>query len=264
MGRGFSLRLEIVSIPQSGFIACKDSDRMSLPLRLLRFFLTIFLRLSMALVPLCSLFFIPFFVTLYSSMKVVLLNGSPHRQGKVAQLLMAMQEEAERQGMQTRLIQVSDLKVQPCCGCMQCRSLRRCVLPVDDAQQVLQALKEADALVIGAPCYWANMPGSLKVLFDRLVYGLMDDSAGRLPRPLHRGKRALLVVTASTPYPFNFLFDQTSGTLRSLRAVLKWSGFRVVGQLVRSGTKAHPQLRERDLAAARQIVGRLKRRFVWF
>lgn len=197
-------------------------------------------------------------------MKVVLLNGSPHRQGKVAQLLMAMQEEAERQGMQTRLIQVSDLNVQPCCGCMQCRSLRHCVLPVDDAQQVLQALKEADALVIGAPCYWANMPGSLKVLFDRLVYGLMDDSVGCLPRPLHQGKRALLVVTASTPYPFNFLFDQTSGTLRSLRAVLKWSGFRVVGQLVRSGTKAHPQLRERDLAAARQIVGRLKRRFVWF
>ena len=66
-------------------------------------------------------------------------------------------------GAETVYIDVPRLQVHPCIGCMKCRSSLKCCLPKDGAQRVLQSMKEADAVIIGAPCYWGNMPGEVKV-----------------------------------------------------------------------------------------------------
>ena len=168
----------------------------------------------------------------------------------VCWMLEAMGQEAGARGAQVFCETVSRLHVRPCTGCMQCRAARQCVLPADDAQRVLELMRESDVLVIGSPCYWGNMPGTLKVLFDRLVYGLMGES---LPRPLHKGKRAILLTTCTTPWPFNVWFRQSRGTVRALREILKWSGFKIVRSVERGGTKTRP-LTERDLERCRRAV----------
>ena len=111
-------------------------------------------------------------------------------------------------------------------------------------------------LLIGSPCYWGNMPGTLKVLFDRMVYGLMGESPRGMPRPLHKGKRAILITACTTPWPFNVWFRQSRGTVRALREILRWSGFRVVKSIERGGTKTRP-LTERDLEKCRRAVRKL-------
>ena len=135
-------------------------------------------------------------------MKILILNASPRPEGNIAHMLGAMREEAVRGGAEVCYEVVSRLHVRPCTGCMKCRSSRQCVLPADDAQRVLSLVAESDVLIVGAPCYWGNMPGTLKVLFDRMVYGLMGESTRGLPRPLHKGKRAILLTTCTTPWPF--------------------------------------------------------------
>ena len=67
---------------------------------------------------------------------------------------------------------------------------------------------KADAIVIGAPCFWGNIPGQLKLLFDRIVYGMMRDTP-RFPEPLMRGKKAVFISTCTTPWPFNILMNQS-------------------------------------------------------
>lgn len=136
-------------------------------------------------------------------MNVLILNASPRPKGNISRMLGAMEEEAVKAGMQVMSVRVSDLHVVPCKGCMVCRTKQACVLPEDDAQRVLQLIGACDVLVIGAPCYWGNMPGTLKVLFDRLVYGMMGESLQGIPQPLHKGKRAMLLSTCTTPFPFN-------------------------------------------------------------
>ena len=121
---------------------------------------------------------------------------------------------------------------------------------------MLSLIGAADVLVVGSPCYWGNMPGTLKVLFDRIVYGLMGESPHGMPLPLHKGKRAILVTACTTPWPFNIWFRQSRGTVRALREILKWSGFRIVRSIERGGTKTHP-LTERDLERCRRAVRRL-------
>ena len=132
-------------------------------------------------------------------MKVLLINGSPREQGNVSRMLSLIESEAKRLGVEVYSIRVANLQVRPCIGCMKCRASLACIFPEDDAQRTLALLQEADALVVGAPCYWGNMPGQLKVLFDRMVYGMMGESPRGIPLPLHKGKKAILVSTCTTP-----------------------------------------------------------------
>lgn len=189
-------------------------------------------------------------------MNVLILNASPRVKGNISRLLDAMREEALENGMQARSVRVSELRVHPCTGCMACRTRKACVLPEDDAQRVLRLIQACDVLVIGAPCYWGNMPGELKVLFDRLVYGMMGESVRGIPQPLHRGKRAILVSTSTTPYPFNILFHQTRGVIRALREILKWSGFKISATIEAGGTKRRP-VSEKVVERCRKVIRKL-------
>lgn len=190
-------------------------------------------------------------------MRILLINGSPRRHGNIASMLKAMQEELQDSGHHTDLLHIADLKVSPCTGCMKCRTAGRCILPEDDAQRALRLLAEADAVAIGSPCYWGNMSGQLKLLFDRMVYGLMRDNPRGLPHPLHKGKRTVILATSTTPPPFNILFNQTRGTVRALKEVLKYSGFHVVGTLQKGGTRKSPAPTEQELARCRRLARKL-------
>lgn len=190
-------------------------------------------------------------------MKILIINSSPRRQGNISKMLDLMKQEAESLEVETNYIRASELKVHPCIGCMKCRETLKCCLPEDDAQQVLHFIEEADALIIGAPCYWGNMPGTLKVLFDRMVYGMMGENSMGIPLPLHKGKKAIIVSTSTTPYPFNILYNQTRGVVKALKEILKWSGFKVVKAIERGGTRKHSGLSEKEMIRCKKIVHKL-------
>ena len=190
-------------------------------------------------------------------MKILIINGSPRKHGNITNILDTMQQEAEANGAKTEIIRTCDLQVHPCTGCMNCRSKLKCVLPEDDAQLVLQKIQQADALIIGAPCYWGNIPGELKVVFDRIVYGMMGESKKGYPTPLHKGKKAILVGTCTTIYPFNILFNQSRGVIKALKEILKWSGFKIAATVEKGGTKNGKGLTDRDIKRSRRAVRKI-------
>jgi hypothetical protein len=139
---------------------------------------------------------------------------------------------------QVEIVNVNDLKFSPCRGCMQCRKCGHCCLPEDDAHRVAEKIAACDVLVVAAPVYWGNMPGTLKTLFDRMVYALMSESRLGIPRPLHKGKDAYIITSCTTPFPFNFFCRQTSGMVAALKEILGTAGFKIKGKVVIPGTKA--------------------------
>ena len=148
-------------------------------------------------------------------MNVLILNASPRPKGNISRMLGAMEEEAVKAGMQVMSVRVSDLHVVPCKGCMVCRTKQACVLPEDDAQRVLQLIGACDVLVIGAPCYWGNMPGTLKVLFDRLVNGLC--CSARAPLLFH-----LMFFSARAVAPFVHCAKSSVGVALRSAPRSKW------------------------------------------
>ena len=120
-------------------------------------------------------------------MNILIINGSPRKKGLISQMLGIMQAEAEQRGDQVQMVYTNDLNIKPCIGCMACRTKLKCSIAEDDSQRVLKMLQDADAIIMGAPCYWGNIPGQMKLLFDRIVYGMMRDTP-RFPEPLMKGK----------------------------------------------------------------------------
>ena len=189
--------------------------------------------------------------------KILILNASPRKKGNIAQMVAEMSDEAKVQGAEVDVIDVQKLNVQPCMACMQCRAKGFCVLPDDDSQRVLQLIKECDAMVIAAPCYWGNIPGTLKLLFDRIVYGMMDESQRGFPKPLHKGKRCVLVSTSTTPWPFNILMHQSHGAIRALKEICWYSGFKTVAKIEKGGTRHNTMLSEKETMKCRKAVRKL-------
>ena len=115
-------------------------------------------------------------------MKLLVLNGSPKKKGTVATLLRAVAEGAA-QKHEVEWIDVYDLKMQPCLGCMKCRPDGECCLPEDDAHRVGRKIKEAGGLIVGTPTYWANMSSQLKMLLDRTVPAFISQKPNGIPIP---------------------------------------------------------------------------------
>lgn len=172
-------------------------------------------------------------------MKILVLNGSPRKKGNVAELLKKQTQIFLKKNPSAEIIweNVCDLNFNICHGCMACRSKGSCVFPEDDAHKIEREIKECDMLIVGTPVYWANMNGKLKCLFDRLVGVLMGESKHGIPIPLHKGKKAVIVTSCTTPFPFNYICGQSGGAVRAVNEVLKSSGFKVVKKINLSNTK---------------------------
>lgn len=189
-------------------------------------------------------------------MHLLIINGSPRKKGLISQMLRIFHEQASATGVEVTEVYANDLQIKPCMGCMACRSKQYCVLPEDDAQRVLALIQQADAIVIGAPCYWGNIPGQLKLLFDRIVYGMMRDTP-RFPEPLMQGKKAVFISTCTTPFPFNILMNQSRGAIRALREIGRFSGWKIVDTIERGGTATRPQLSPRDISKCHKAFRKL-------
>ena len=190
---------------------------------------------------------------------ILILNASPRRHGNISQMVEVMADECRQAGVEVQTVAVQQLDIRPCLGCMKCRAAHKCVLPEDDAQRVLKLIQQADALVVAAPCYWGNIPGTLKLLFDRIVYGMMDESEKGWPLPLHKGKRCVLVSTSTTPWPFNRIMHQSSGAIRAMKEVCRYSGLKTVATVEKGGTRHDTTLSEKDERRCRKAVRKLTR-----
>ena len=191
-------------------------------------------------------------------MNILIINASPRKTGNISQMLEVIEQEALNRGAEVNVVEVSKLTIRPCVACMTCRSTGKCVMPEDDAQRILRMIVACDAIVIGAPCYWGNIPGTLKLLFDRIVYGMMDESSMAVPIALHKGKKAVIVTASSTMWPFNIIMNQTRGVVRALKEILGWSGFKIVATVQKGGTFRHPEFTDADRNKCRKAARKLK------
>ena len=107
-------------------------------------------------------------------MKVVLINGSPHRKGNTFIALSEVAGALEKEGVQTEIIQLGIKAVQGCIACNKCAELGHCVFQDTLYNQVREALQEADGFVVGSPVYYAGPNGALCALLDRVFYSCSE------------------------------------------------------------------------------------------
>ena len=100
--------------------------------------------------------------------KVILLLGSPHRDGTTALALLEVKRTLEECGIEAEIIHIGSEHVG-CRACGGCKKLGRCVID-DMVNDVAEKLNEADGIVIGSPVYYASPNGGFMAFLDRLFY----------------------------------------------------------------------------------------------
>jgi multimeric flavodoxin WrbA len=116
-------------------------------------------------------------------MKALAINGS-HRKGKnTAALLALVLEELARGGVDTELLEVSDLHIDFCRSCNRCLRKTECSIRDDDMPMVGRKMLAADAIIIGSPVYFSNVTSRLKLFMDRtrwmhMAENLLDGKLG--------------------------------------------------------------------------------------
>ena len=102
-------------------------------------------------------------------MKVLLINGSPHKKGCTYTALCEVQSELEKAGIDSELVHIGSDPINGCTGCGGCFKTGRCVF--DDAvNRMLDLSDGADGFVFGSPVHYAGAAGKLVCLMDRMFY----------------------------------------------------------------------------------------------
>lgn len=107
-------------------------------------------------------------------MKVLILNGSPRKDGNTATALAEMEKIFDAEGVAYEEIVVSNQAVRGCIACGTCASKGKCVFD-DLVNEIAPKFEAADALILASPVYYASANGTLVSLLDRLFYSTSFD-----------------------------------------------------------------------------------------
>lgn len=102
-------------------------------------------------------------------MNVLLINGSPHKQGCTYTALAEVAKALEADGIETTIFHIGSVPVAGCIGCGGCIKAGECVFG-GSVVDVLPLVREADGIVFGAPVHYASAAAGMLGFMHRLAY----------------------------------------------------------------------------------------------
>ena len=100
---------------------------------------------------------------------VLLINGSPNKNGCVGAALEELKKTLNEEGIETEEIHVGNKDIRGCVACNKCVELGHCVFD-DPVNETAPKFEKADGLVAGSPVYYGSPNGTLLSFLDRLFY----------------------------------------------------------------------------------------------
>lgn len=106
-------------------------------------------------------------------MKVVLINGSPKKNGCTFTALSEVASALNKNGIETEILHVGANVTSGCLGCGYCAKNGKCVNDKDCLNGFADTIKSADGYIFGSPVHYASASGAITSFLDRLfmAYG---------------------------------------------------------------------------------------------
>lgn len=102
------------------------------------------------------------------SKKVLILSGSPRKDGNSDILCNEFAKGAEEAGHKVEKIRVAEKKIGYCRACYACRDNGACAIK-DDMAEIMQKMIDCDVMVLASPVYFYSIDAQLKAVIDRSV-----------------------------------------------------------------------------------------------
>jgi multimeric flavodoxin WrbA len=182
--------------------------------------------------------------------KVVILLGSPRKNGNSALLAREIAAGAKAAGASAESLFLHGLKIAPCSACEACHQpdAAGCVIR-DDMQQIYPKLKAADAIVYASPIYWFTISAQLKLAIDR-CYSLISPQGHAF-----KGKRIGLAFAYGGEDPYD---SGCTNAIRMFQDAFGFIGAEIVGMVYASaGAAGDIQSNKKVMEEARDLGRKL-------
>lgn len=127
-------------------------------------------------------------------MKVLIINGSPRKDGNTSVALNEMIKVFEEQGIEAEVVQIGNKDVRGCIACGSCATKGKCVFD-DVVNELAPKFEEADGLVVASPVYYASANATLIACLDRLFYSTGFDKTMKVGASVVVARRGGLSAT---------------------------------------------------------------------
>ncbi len=133
-------------------------------------------------------------------MKIVCVLGSPTTKGNSTAIARRFLETAGELEADIQSFTLNKLKYRGCQACMTCKTkLDKCVLK-DDLSEVLDAVREADILLMASPVYYGDVTSQMKGFIDRTFSFLGPDfHTNPNSSRLSPGKKLVFILAQQQP-----------------------------------------------------------------
>lgn len=113
-------------------------------------------------------------------MKVIALNGSPRPIGNTSNILNEVTDQFEREGVEAEIVHLYEYRFVNCNVCLTCeiRGDGRCMDEDDGFNELLDKLRQADAILLAAPTYMNACPSVMQTFLERAALVLSKGDQG--------------------------------------------------------------------------------------
>ena len=114
-------------------------------------------------------------------MKVLLINGSPRKEGNTSIALKEVAQQLSKEGIDSEIVWIGNKPIRGCMACGQCKeqALGRCIFNDDICNQISEKFSEADALIVGSPVYYGQPNGALLSIIQRAFFSNGANISGK-------------------------------------------------------------------------------------
>lgn len=103
---------------------------------------------------------------------VLLINGSPHKEGNTYLALSEAAKTLNQQGIETEIVWIGNKPVRGCIACGNCATTGsgHCAFNDDLCNEVIDRMNDADGLIVGSPTYYGTPTGNVLNLVHRMLF----------------------------------------------------------------------------------------------
>ncbi len=175
--------------------------------------------------------------------RILGIVGSARRWGNSELMVRQILRGVQSEGASAQMLRLTDLRLEPCTGCMRCVIGSKPCPVDDDMAWLVDRVREVDGLVLAAPTYFLGPAAVVKMVLDRLlmVTGCTQDS----PTP---ARPAVTIITAG-------LKGWRGVSLPYLNALVAAFGYRTIESLTAVSPGPGEVLLDDDLMAQTLAAG---------
>lgn len=180
--------------------------------------------------------------------KVLVLLGSPRKNGNSALLAEKIAQGAQSQGAEVKTVFLHGLELEPCKSCYACQvpGSKGCSID-DEMQKLFPDMLAADAWVIASPVYWFTMSAQTKIWMDRCF------AFPAYAEDPFSGKRIAIAMSYGGEDPFD---SGCVNALRTFQDAYAYVGSKIVGFVYGSAMKAGDIKKNKAVLEAAEELGK--------